>query len=50
MLSSIEKVLFVLAVAASLYFTYRGVRRIIRTSEADTANRIGAWPGSGSAT
>ncbi len=29
MLSPIEKVLFVLAVAASLYFTYRGVRRII---------------------
>ena len=29
MLSPVEKVLFVLAVAASLYFTYRGVRRII---------------------
>jgi hypothetical protein len=29
MLSPFEKVLFVLAVAASLYFTYRGVRRII---------------------
>src|SRR5512139_1189845 len=29
MLSPIEKILFVLAVAASLYFTYRGVRRII---------------------
>ena len=29
MLSPIEKVLFVLAVAVSLYFTYRGVRRII---------------------
>src|SRR5512133_2808401 len=29
MLSPIEKVLFVLAVAASLYFTYQGVKRII---------------------
>src|SRR5512137_905485 len=29
MLSPVEKVLFVLAVAVSLYYTYRGVRRII---------------------
>ncbi|HJS19416.1 MAG TPA: (Fe-S)-binding protein [Anaerolineales bacterium] len=29
MLSPIEKVLFVLAVAVSLYFTYRGVKRIV---------------------
>ena len=53
MLSPIEKVLFALAVAVSLYFTYRGVRRIIshissgqgRPDWSLAWKRTKGWPG-----